>query len=112
MTARKASVSEQGILSSEKVMQTFRMPRDLVALVKAEAARKGLDMTALVVRLLHGYLTDFGLPPAATHQLDADRETLGMDRMNYLVHLLYQRGLEVREKGPGFDAPAKERKGR
>lgn len=112
MTSRKATVSEQEILSSEKVMQTFRMPRDLVALVKAEAARKGLDMTALVVRLLHGYLTDFGLPPAATHQLDADREALGMDRMGYLVHLLYQRGLDVREKGPGFDAPAKERKGR
>jgi hypothetical protein len=105
-------VSEQEILSSEKVMQTFRMPRDLVALVKAEATRKGLDMTALVVRLLHGYLTDFGLPPAATHQLDADREALGMDRMGYLVHLLYQRGLDVREKGAGFDAPAKDRKGR
>lgn len=112
MTPRKATAIEQEILSSEKVMQTFRMPRDLVALVKAEAARKGLDMTALVVRLLHGYLTDFGLPPAATHQLDADREALGMDRMGYLVHLLYQRGLEVREKGSGFDAPAKERKGR
>lgn len=112
MTPRKAAVREQEILSSEKVMQTFRMPRDLVALVKAEAARKGLDTTALVVRLLHGYLTDFGLPPAATHQLDADREALGMDRMGYLVHLLYHRGLEVREKGPGFDAPAKERKGR
>ncbi len=112
MAARKGPASEPEMLSSEKVMQTFRMPRDLVALVKAEAARKGLDMTALVVRLLHGYLTDFGLPPAATHQLDADREALGMDRMNYLVHLLYQRGLDVREKGPGFDAPPKERKGR
>jgi hypothetical protein len=101
------------MLSSERVMQTFRMPRELVTLVKAEAARRGLDMTALVIRLLHGYLTDFGLPPAATHQLDADREGLGMDRLDYLVHLLYQRGLDVREKGPGFDAPAKkERKGR
>jgi hypothetical protein len=112
MTPRKAPESQPEILSSEKVMQTFRMPRELVALVKAEAARKGLDMTALVVRLLHGYLTDFGLPTAATHQLDADREALGMDRLGYLVHLLYQRGLEVREKGPGFDAPKKERKGR
>lgn len=112
MTPRKAPESQAEILSSEKVMQTFRMPRELVSLVKAEAARKGLDMTALVVRLLHGYLTDFGLPPAATHQLDADREALRMDRLGYLVHLLYQRGLEVREKGPGFDAPEKERKGR
>jgi hypothetical protein len=101
------------MLSSERVMQTFRMPRELVILVKAEAARRGLDMTALVIRLLHGYLTDFGLPRAATHLLDADREALGMDRLTYLVHLLYQRGLDIRQKGPGFDAPAKkERKGR
>jgi hypothetical protein len=113
MTPRKTPESQPEMLSSEKVMQTFRMPRELVTLVKAEAARKGLDMTALVIRLLHGYLTDFGLPPAATHQLDADREALGMDRLGYMVHLLYQRGLEVREKGPGFDAPSKkERKGR
>jgi hypothetical protein len=105
-------MSEPEMLSSERVMMTFRIPRDLVILVKAEAARRGLDMTALVIRLLHGYMTDFGLPPAATHQLDADREALGMDRMRYLVQLLYQRGLEVRDKGPGFDAPTKARKGR
>jgi hypothetical protein len=24
----------------------------------------------------------------------------------YLLHLLYQRSLELREKGPGFDAPS------
>jgi hypothetical protein len=105
-------MSEPEMLSSERVMMTFRIPRDLVTLVKAEATRRGLDMTALVVRLLHGYLTDFGLPPAATHQLDADREALGMDRMGYLVQLLYQRSLEVRDRGPGFDAPQRERKGR
>jgi hypothetical protein len=40
-------------------------------------------------------VTDFGLPPAATHHLDADRDALGMDRLGYLVHLLYQRGLEA-----------------
>ena len=107
MTRRKVPMSEPEILSSERVMMTFRIPRDLVTLVKDEAARRGLDMTALVVRLLHGYLTDFGLPPAATHQLDADRKALGMDRMGYLMQLLYQRGLEIRDKGPGFDAPEK-----
>ena len=112
MTPRRAPESQPEMLSSEKVMQTFRMPRELVTLMKAEAARKGLDLTALVVRLLHGYVTDFGLPRAATTQLAADREALGMDRLEYLVHLLYQRGLDVREKGPGFDAPTKDRKGR
>jgi hypothetical protein len=100
------------MLSSEKVMQTFRIPRELVTLLKQEASRKGLDLTALVIRLLHGYLTDFGLPYAATALLDADRRALGLDRDQYAAHLLFHRSLEVREKGPGFDAPEKERKGR
>lgn len=100
------------MLTSEKVMQTFRMPRELVTLLKQEASRKGLDLTALVIRLLHGYLTDFGLPYAATAQLDADRDALGLDRDQYVAHLLFERSLTVREKGAGFDAPEKERKGR
>ncbi len=37
--------------------------------------------------------------------LEADREALGLGRYEYLLHLLYQRSLELREKGPGFDAP-------
>ncbi len=100
------------MLTSEKVMQTFRMPRELVTLLKQEASRKGLDLTALVIRLLHGYLTDFGLPYAATAQLDADREALRLDRDQYVAHLLFHRSLEVRERGAGFDSPEKERKGR
>ncbi len=98
------------MLTSEKVMQTFRMPRELVTLLKQEASRKGLDLTALVIRLLHGYLTDFGLPHAATAELDADREALGMDRDQYAAHLLFHRSLEVRTQGPGFDAPGRDRK--
>lgn len=100
------------MLSSEKVMQTFRIPRDLVTLLKQEASRKGLDLTALVIRLLHGYLTDFGLPYAATAHLNADRQALRLDRDQYVAHLLFERSLAVREKGAGFDAPETERKGR
>ena len=30
---------------------------------------------------------------------------LRMERYEYVLHLLFQRALELREKGPGFDAP-------
>ncbi len=92
--------------TSEKLMQTFRMNRDLVTFLKSEAARSGIDLTAHVTRMLDGVRTWFGLPAAATTLLEADREALGLQRHEYLLHLLYQRSLELREKGPGFDAPS------
>jgi len=112
MASRKAAVAGQDMLTTEKLMQTFRMPRELVAALREEANRKGLDLTALIVKLTHSYLTDFGLPEAATALLDEDRAALRMDRYAYLLHLLFQRSLELREKGPGFDGPARGRKGR
>lgn len=42
--------------------------------------------------------TRFGLPHAATVLLEADREALGLGRYEYLLHLLYQRSLELRQK--------------
>ncbi len=108
MTTRKL-VMRGPDLTSEKIMQTFRMPKELVAALRAEADEKGLDLTALIVKLTSGYLTDFGLPEAATTLLDDDRATLGMDRLSYLLHVLFQRALELREKGPGFDAPKRGR---
>src|SRR5512133_2203236 len=111
MASRKAAAG-QDMLTTEKVMQTFRMPRELVAALRTEAERKGLDLTALIVKLAHGYLTDFGLPEAARTLLDEDRAALRMDRDAYLLHLLFHRSLQVREKGAGFDAPEKERKAR
>lgn len=105
MPAKKAAGGGQEMLTTEKLMQTFRMPRDLVSGLRAEADRKGIDLTALVVKVAWGYLTDFGLPEAATVVLDEDRAALHMDRDVYLLHLLFQRALAVREQGPGFDAP-------
>jgi hypothetical protein len=93
-------------------MQTFRMPRQLVLQLRLEAERKGLDLTAYVIRVLHGLLTDFGLPEAATALLDEDRAALKMHRDVYVLHLLFQRSLAVREQGPAFDAPRGEKKGR
>jgi len=37
--------------------------------------------------------------------LEADRGALGMGRYEYLLHLLFQRALVLREEEPGFDGP-------
>ncbi len=96
--------------STKKVMQTFRMPRELVTFLRGESDRSGRDLTAFVNRHLDGLRTWFGLPEAARAPLEADREALKMDRYQYLLHLLFQRGLDVREKGVGFDAPGAKRR--
>lgn len=111
MAGRRAAVMEPDNTEA-KLMQTFRMPRSLVAKLRAEADRKGIDLTALVIKLTSSYLEDFGLPAAATTFLDQDRAALKMDRHAYLLHLLFQRALAIREQGPGFDVPKAERKGR
>ncbi len=85
-------------------MQTFRMSRDLVTFLKAEATRRGVDLTAYVTRVLEGLRNHYGLPAPAARLLDEDREALGVDRVDYLLHLLYERSIAVRDKGPGFDA--------
>lgn len=91
--------------TTEKLMQTFRLPRELVTFLKDQATRNGLDLTAYVTRILDGLRTWFGLPDAATALLEEDRKACGMERHSYLLHVLFQRALELREKGPGFDAP-------
>jgi hypothetical protein len=111
MAKEKAS-REDPFQSTEKVMQTFRMTRELVAFLKNEASAKGLDLTAYVNRMLEGVRTWFGLPDAASHLLEADRGALNMGRYEYILHVLFQRSLELREKGPGFDAPGAEKKKR
>jgi hypothetical protein len=103
--APKARTIEDAFSSSERLMQTFRMPRELVTFLKGEATQRGVDLTSHVNRLLDGVRTWFGLPHAATVLLEADREALGLGRYEYLLHLLYQRSLELREKPPAFDAP-------
>lgn len=110
--AKEKAGREDPFQSTEKVMQTFRMTRELVSFLKAEASAKGLDLTAYVNRMLEGVRTWFGLPDAASHLLEADRVALNMGRYEYILHVLFQRSLELREKGPGFDAPGAEKKKR
>ena len=114
MAREKAPPEESAFQSTEKIMQTFRMTRELVTFLKGDAARRGLDLTAYVNRMLEGLRTWFGLPEAASRLLDEDRKAVKMERYEYLLHVMYQRSLELREKGAGFDGPdaAPERKKR
>ena len=91
--------------STEKLMQTFRIPRELVTFLKEDAAKNGLDLTAYVNKMLEGVRTWYGLPVAAGQLLEADRELLKLRRYDYMQHVIFQRSLELREKGPGFDVP-------
>src|SRR5512139_1219952 len=103
MTYRKSQPAD-ATTTAEKLMQTFRMSRNLVDFLKGEATRRGVDLTAYVTRVLEGLRNHYGLPGPAARLLDEDREALGVDRVDYLLHLLYERSIAVREKGPGFDA--------
>jgi hypothetical protein len=94
-------------VTQDKQMQTFRMPRHLVAFLKVEAQRGHRDLTGHVIRWLDGIRSYFGLPDAAAALLEADRGRLGMERFEYLLHVLYQRSLLLREHGVGFDAPGR-----
>ena len=102
----KATVLEAINAPGDKLMQTFRMPRELVHFLKGEAGRGRRDLTGHVIRWLEGVRTYFGLPEAATALLESDRRRLGMERYEYLLHALYERSLALREKGAGFDAPS------
>jgi len=110
VTARGPSADPFAV--TEKLMQTFRMPRELVTFLRSEADAGGRDLTAYVNRHLDGLRTWFGLPAAASTLLEADRLALKMERYEYILHLLFQRSLELREQGPGFDAPGGQRKRR
>jgi hypothetical protein len=113
MAPKKKPTGEADPFSTtERVMQTFRMPRELVSFLKAEATRCGRDLTPFVNRHLDGLRTWFGLPDAASRLLEADRLALKMERYEYLLHLAFLRSLELREKGPGFDSPDAEKKKR
>jgi hypothetical protein len=104
-TSEKVHIIQTLGSTSDRQMQTFRMPRELVSFLKSEAERGGRDLTGHVVRSLDGLRSYCGLPEAATVLLEADRRRLGMERYEYLLHLFYHRSMEVREKGEGFDAP-------
>jgi hypothetical protein len=109
MAARKKTADQADpFATTERVMQTFRMTRELVSFLRNEANGAGRDLTPHVNRYLEGVRTWFALPEAATRLLEEDRTAMKLDRYEYLLHLLFMRSLELREKGPGFEAAGKD----
>ena len=108
----KAKGPNDPYASTEKLMQTFRLPRELVAFLKDDAAKNGLDLTAYVNKMLEGVRSWYGMPVAASQLLEEDREKMKLRRYEYIQHLIFQRSLDLREKGTGFDAPGGEKKRR
>ena len=84
-----------------KVVQTYRLARQLVGFLKEEAAERGLDVSALASRILDGYRSYYGMPPAAVASLERDRRELGLDRLAYLQQLVFGRAELVSLRGPG-----------
>ena len=66
MPAKPKTPATDPFSTTEKLMQTFRMPRELVTFLRGEADASGRDLTAFVNRHLDGLRTWFGLPGAAT----------------------------------------------
>jgi hypothetical protein len=89
--------------SGEKVVQTFRLPVSLVAYLRKQAQDRGLDLTALVNKVLDGLRSYFDLAPFAIKSLEEDRKALNMDRFEYFRHVFDQRSRLIDAKGPGFD---------
>jgi hypothetical protein len=97
-------------VTTEKVMQTYRMPRDLVDYLKKQAQDRGLDLTAFVNRVLDGYRTYYGLPLAVSEVLESDREALAMGKLEYFLHVFYRRSEAIQANKPGFDNPTAKRR--
>ncbi len=109
-TPRQPPSSPPAPVSTEKVMQTYRLPRDLVDYLKKQAQDRGLDLTAFVNRILDGYRTYYGLPLAVSETLEADREALGMGKLDYFLHVFYRRSEAIQANKPGFDNPTAKRR--
>ena len=109
-TPRQSPPSPPAPVSTEKVMQTYRLPRDLVDYLKKQAQDRGLDLTAFVNRILDGYRTYYGLPLAVSETLEADREALGMGKLDYFLHVFYRRSEAIQANKPGFDNPTAKRR--
>jgi hypothetical protein len=89
--------------SSEKTVVTFRFPQDLASWLSHEAKQRGWSMNEFLVTLTHDLYAWYALPDMVTHELERDREALGLDRRKYVMHALMRRYHEVLENGPGFD---------
>jgi hypothetical protein len=89
--------------SSETISLSVRFPTKLMAWAKAGAEKNGESINEFVRRGLDDMRCLFGLPQVMVDAMDADAKALGLDRREYLMHLVAVRYQEVLAKGPGFE---------
>jgi hypothetical protein len=101
------SSSSKDLLSSDKQILSFRIPKNLLEWMRATSTAREWSVNELVVRLLDGARAWFGLPRAMADIIEEDRKAMGMDEYDYLAHLVGRRYDLVRENGAGFEKKAK-----
>jgi hypothetical protein len=69
----------------------------------SQAEAKGEPVTDLVRGIVDDFRTLFGLPGLIVDALDADAKALGLDRRQYLMHLVARRYEDSLAHGPGFE---------
>lgn len=98
--------ARSGTNTTEKVVVTFRFPRDLASWLSREAEKRGWSMNEFMVTVAHDLFSWFALPDIVVEQLEADCAAMGMDRRKYITRVLMRRYHEVLEKGAGFEKTA------
>jgi hypothetical protein len=101
--------ARSGTNTTEKVVVTFRFPRDLASWLSREAEKRGWSMNEFMVTVAHDLFSWFALPDIVVEQLEADCAAMGTDRRKYITRVLMRRYHEVLEKGPGFEKAAGKR---
>jgi hypothetical protein len=93
--------------SGIKVMQTWRLPKDLVDFLRVESAAHNYEVTPFATKILNAYRSYFEVDARWAAQLEEDRLKLRMSFFEYIRHVLSGRAEEVKEQGPGFDDPGR-----
>jgi hypothetical protein len=89
--------------TGEKVMQTWRMPKDLIQFLRSDALKHRSELTPFATKLLNAYRNFYEVPTHEAMLLEEDRKALKMGRFEYLQHVLSRRSLEVQKHGLGYD---------
>lgn len=110
--AKTTRTPEPQVVTGEKTIVTFRMPADLARWSKEQAEAQGTSFNEFAVSVLADLKGLYGLPAQMVDVLESDRAALDLGRREYLMHLLLTRYDQVREREPGFDRRAQDRRKR
>jgi hypothetical protein len=89
--------------SPEKQGMSITMPLELMAWVKRQAEDQAESINQVIRRFIEDHRNLFGLPEMMADLLNADAKALGLNRREYLMHLLAVRYRDLLKHGPGFE---------